>query len=370
MAKTKKRADGRYKSTFYYNGKQYAVYGKTHKDILEKKIAKIRKLEAGTLARENPVLNDYYDDFEKINRNKVKESTIRSQRSWFTACASVQIPGADRTLGEMRIRDIRPKDCQTVQQALIDSGKSSRTVNNYMDQLSHVFNVAVRDETIDRNPCACIEPVRRTEPTAAETKHRALTTEETEKFIAGAGQSFYLNHFKMLLQSGLRIGELGALTEKDVDTKSGCIHVTKTVTRSDIGGYVIGDSTKTYAGRRDIPLTPVLKDIVQAQKNLVRSLFGLKFNRQLFPSFDGSILREYSINREIKRITTRCGIEHFTCHAFRATFATRWIEQRPQDFKILSEILGHSNTKITLDLYTHVMKDKKEEAMKSIQIPM
>ena len=79
-------------------------------------------------------------------------------------------------------------------------------------------------------------------------------------------------------------------------------------------------------------------------------------------------MREYTLNREIKRICQSAGIEVFTCHAFRNTFATRFIEQRPQDYKILSELLGHKDVSITLNLYTHVMVDNKVEAMKNISI--
>lgn len=370
MAKKKKRADGRYSSSFIYEGKRYYVYGKDKDELDENRLRKREELKNGILDHQNPRLNDYYDSYEERNRLKVKEATIRSQRTWYNACAKVVILKSGITLGEMRIRDIKPKDCQTVQKALIDAKKATRTVNNYMDLLSHVFNVAVRDETLDRNPCMCIEHVRRTEPPARETKHRALSIQETKDFLSGAKDSFYLNHFRMMLQTGLRIGELGALQESDIDRKENCIHVTKTVTRTDVGGYAIGDSTKTYAGKRDIPLTPSILKTIDAQKTLNHAVFGLRFDAQLFPSAEGSLLREYPINREIKRITNRNGINHFTCHAFRATFATRFIEQRPQDYKILSEILGHANTKITLDLYTHVMKDAKDLAMQSLEIPV
>ncbi|MBR3360877.1 MAG: site-specific integrase [Lachnospiraceae bacterium] len=364
----KKRTDGRYQSFFTYEGKRYCVYGQNQKEILDKKLKKITLLQSGLLDHDNPTLNDYYDEFEHLNRQKVKPATIRSQRTWFNACAKVPILKNGTTLGDIRIRDITPKDCKNVKMALVESGKSSRTVNNYMDHLKHVFTVAVRDETIDKNPCLCIEPVRRTEPEASETIHRALTEEEVESFLDGAKNSFYLNHYRMLLQTGIRVGELGALQEKDIDQKQNVIHITTTVTRTDVGGYAIGDSAKTYAGKRDIPLTPEILETVDQQKKVNRALFGLRFKLQLFPSVEGTLLREYPINREIKRITKRKGIEHFTCHAFRATFSTRWMEQRPQDFKILSEILGHADTKITLDLYTHVMKDAKEEAMKEVKI--
>ena len=80
------------------------------------------------------------------------------------------------------------------------------------------------------------------------------------------------------------------------------------------------------------------------------------------------ILREYELNREIKRICKQADIEQFTCHAFRNTFATRFIEQRPQDYKILSEILGHKDISITLNLYTHVMTENKVNAMQDIKV--
>ncbi|MCF0229463.1 MAG: tyrosine-type recombinase/integrase [Parasporobacterium sp.] len=70
----------------------------------------------------------------------------------------------------------------------------------------------------------------------------------------------------------------------------------------------------------------------------------------------------------MSRICKDAGIERFTCHAFRATFATRFIEQRPHDYKVLQEILGHANIKITLNLYTHVMKDSKVRAMEDLVI--
>lgn len=80
------------------------------------------------------------------------------------------------------------------------------------------------------------------------------------------------------------------------------------------------------------------------------------------------MLREYSTNREIARICRQGKIERFTCYALRATFATRFIEQRTQDYRVLSDILGHSNVGITLNLYTHVMDETKIKAMKSIEI--
>ena len=365
MPKLKKRADGRYQAAVYYNGRKYMVYARTTKGLEEKKAEKLQELKANAHNRANPPLDMYYDTFTELRRNKVKESTIRCQKSSYRNCADVMIDGTK--LGDMRIRDITPKDCQRVQQALMKKNYSTRTVNDCMKHLSHVFNAAVKDDTITRNPCMCIEHLQRSEPPARDTIHRALTVKETEDFFKAAQDSVYLTYFQMMIQTGVRVGELCALNMKDIDQKNSCIHITKTITRDEVGGYMIGTSAKTYAGTRDIPLNNAIRSIVNAQLKLKRAF---PVNKLLFCSIEGKILREYTINREIRRICKRIDMDPFTCHAFRATFATRFIEQRPQDYKILSEILGHANTKITLDLYTHVMKEGKETAMKGIDIAM
>lgn len=370
MARQKKRADGRMCKTFRYNGKKYFVYGSTAQEINDKLVQKMNDLQQGTIDHDNPTLNRYYERFTDHRRSKVKESTIRCQSFQFRNCADVVIDQTGKKLGEYNIQDIKPFDVQNVQKQLEQSGRTTETVNNCMAHLSHVFNAAVRDETITRNPCKCIERVKRTERPARETKHRALTEAETQAFFEQAKDSYYLNGFKLMIQTGIRVGELAAITPFDVDTKDMVLRINKTVTKDEIGAYIIGDTPKTDAGNREIPITEQITSIIKDQQQLNRIIFTDRSQNVIFRSAEGALLREYMINREIKRICKKAGIEKFTCHAFRATFATRFIEQRPQDYKVLSEILGHSNTKITLDLYTHVMKDSKVKAMNSISIAM
>ncbi|MBQ9031835.1 MAG: tyrosine-type recombinase/integrase [Parasporobacterium sp.] len=369
MARIKKRADGRYQSSLTFEGKRYTVYARSLTELNEKKLERLQQLQLMSLNHQNPVLNDYYEKFKEVRRSKVKGSTLLNQAKWYKKTSSIVLD-CGFTLGQLRIRDIRPADIQEVQMKLADTNLASHSVNDCMSHLSQVFNYAVRDETIEKNPCKCIENIRRTEPAARDTYHRALTKEETSAFFQSAKDSFYLNHFRMMIQTGIRIGELSALRESDIDQKNNCIHITKTITRDEYGNYVVGDSAKTYSGKRDIPLNDVITEIIKNQRRNNKMLFGMKFCSWLFPSSNGNMLREYTSNREIKRISKAAGIEHFTNHAFRDTFATRFMEQRPQDFKVLSELLGHSNTKITLDLYTHVMKETREKAMKEITIAM
>lgn len=359
-----KRSDGRWQSKFTYNGKQYTVYASKKGDISDAVTKKKEELKSGKLEHDNPALDKYYEIFSEYHRTKVRSATIRSQTMQYNACANVMVSGT--RLGDMRIRDIKPKDIRQVQRALADSGKSTRTVNDYMSHLSQVFKEAVKDETVDRNPCLSVAPLKRTELPARETKHRALTKAEAMSFLEAAEGSYYYNAFRFMLCTGMRIGEVAALSRSDITKKY--IRVDKTITRDENGAYIIGAFPKTDAGRRNIPMTNTISEVIKAQKRHNTEWFGLSFdnNALLFPGAEGGIMRDYSIDREIKRITTKLGMEYFTCHALRATFATRWIEQKPEDFKVLSEILGHADIKITLNLYTHVTEEKKTEVMDKI----
>ena len=364
----KKISKSRLKASFVYQGKRYYVQGYTQPELKENEHRKRLELEARQQDQENPTLNSYYKRFTENRRRKVKESTIRSQSFQFRNCADIVIDPQGATLGEYRLAEIRPDDIQRVQDGLVRSGRTTETVNNCMDHLRHVFNQAVRSRDIGANPCTAVDNLKRTEAPARETIHRALTQEETTAFFREAEGSYYINDFKLMIQTGIRVGELAALNAFDVDSKDMMLHINKTVTKDEIGAYIIGDTPKTDAGNRDIPLTNQALETIRAQRQLNQVVFGNVVHQTLFRSPEGALLREYQVNREIKRICKKAGIEKFTCHAFRATFATRFIEQRPQDYKVLSEILGHSNTKITLDLYTHVMKDSKIKAMNGVEI--
>ena len=372
MARKKKRADGNMVRTFTYEGKRYYIYGKTNKELTEKEMQKRAELESGEQERVNPTLNKYYEHFTEVRRGSVRESTIRCQRYQFEDAARVVIDGNNKTLGELQIRDITPKDMQHVQIILAESERTTETVNNIMAHMKHVFNAAVRDETIDRNPCACIVNLKRKEKPARETIHRALTQEETEKFFKAARErnSFYYNLFSVMIRTGMRVGEVGALTVFDVDEAAGVIHVRRTITRDDASAYVIGDAAKTESGRRDIPVSGDVLEAIRKQRNINRLCFGSNLSETIFTSPEGALLRDYTVDREMARCCKAAGIDRVTSHAFRATFATRFVEQRPEDYKALSAILGHKDISITLNLYTHVMEERKKAAMDNVIIKL
>ena len=364
-----KNYNGYLRTSFTHKGKRYYIYGSTKKELFEKVAIKKMELDKVEEDKVNPTLNDYYDFFYEVRRNEVSESTLRAQKSQYGVVSGVVMQTGE-TLGEMRIRDITRRDIYYARLELIKKGKTAQNLNICFAHLHHVFEYAVIDETIEKNPCKSIKRLKRTDETINENRHRALTVEETRKFLDAAKErnSFYINCFKFMLLTGVRVGELGALYLTDIDILDGMIHIRRTITRNEYGINVIGKDTKTKNSYRDIPLNDEIVHVVDNQKELNRQFFGYGSSAVLFKSTKGDLLKEYTVNREINRICKDAGIDYFTCHAFRNTFATRFIEQRPQDYKVLSSILGHKDVSITLNLYTHVMNDSKVNAMNDLNI--
>lgn len=359
-----------FKRTFSFDGRRYQIYGKTKEELDQKEELKRNELQLGHNIVYNPTLFQYYEYMTEVRRSEVKESTIRTQRTQFEQIANMQMPNG-RRFGDMKIKEIKRRNIEDIRLKMLKNGKTPQSLNGCFAHLNHVFASATIDETIDKNPCRQLKQLRRTAPTVSETKHRALTLDETRAFFetAEAANSCYINAFKVMIKTGMRIGELTALYPSDIDRRSGFIHIKRTITRNEVGAYIVGDDAKTASGKRDIPLTEEVYGLIRKQKEFNFSLFGSKdIDGLIFKSVNGEILREYTLNREIKRICNKAGIEYFSCHAFRNTFATRFIEQRPQDYKILSEILGHKDISITLNLYTHVMDKNKINAMQNIAI--
>ena len=373
MARYTKNSKGLYRKTFTINHKKYCVYSKTIDGLFDKESKKrdeiLNKVEKEAQDAHNPTLNDYYEVLINIRRNQIRESTLRGQKQLFQNISNIEMVNGNK-FGEYRMKDITRRDIEVARQKLLDQGKTPENVNDIFAHLNHILNIAVQDETIEKNPCKNLKQIKRYKEAATNTIHRALSIDETVSFFERARErnSYYINLFELMIKTGMRIGEATALYQSDIDRINGFIHVRKTITRDEAGAYIVSDFTKTDSGTRDIPLTDDVYGIIKRQIELNRSIFGFQWTGLIFESIEVKILREYTVNREIKRICSDIGIEKFTSHAFRDTYATRFIEQRPQDYKILSEILGHKDVSITLNLYTHVMTENKVAAMNNVLI--
>lgn len=369
MAKKKaKRQDGLMQKGFRVNGKLYMVYGHSTQELFEKEKAKREAIEKGLEKLHNPTIAEYYEQWAETRRGTVTESTLRGQQKIFNAIKVIRIPPQDIEFGKLKFKEVTITHLRMVQSELLKTRKT-QTVNDYMAHINHCFNDALKERFISYNPFCLLNNLKRTEERARDTYHRALTLEEQKAFFEceRCKTSYYYNAFRFAISTGMRSGEIGALKRSDI--RKDMIHVERTVTRCETGEHRIGENAKTEAGRRTIPMNEQIKSIIAEQKEMNALLDGnmVSIDDRLFKAPERGLLLATPMDREIKRICKAAGIEPFTMHAFRATFATRCIESGMNP-KTLQEILGHSNFNLTMTLYGHCLTDTKKLAMETVVI--
>ncbi len=163
----------------------------------------------------------------------------------------------------------------------------------------------------------------------------------------------------LCLYTGLRIGELLALTWADIDFNKKTLSVTKSCHDGYVDGKhcIIIDTPKTGHSLRKIPLSPQLITILKDLKKNTKCKFVLSYNDKPI------LVRSYQ--RAFELLLKKLKIQHKGFHSLRHTFATRAIECG-MDIKSLSEILGHKNTSITLNRYAHSLWEHKSDMMNKL----
>jgi len=195
-------------------------------------------------------------------------------------------------------------------------------------------------------------------PRALEKQVDCFTIQEQKKM-----ETYVLNCKKdklfgvvLCLYTGLRVGELIALTWSDIDFGKGLLFVSKTCYDAHDGQNHIRiiDTPKTVHSRRVIPLP---KQILLHLKSLKkRSLCDYVIADGDKPVFVRSYQRTFEL------LLKKLDISHKGFHSLRHTFATRALECG-MDVKTLSEILGHKNPTVTLNRYAHSMLEHKQDMM-------
>ncbi len=362
----RQRSDGKYESRFTINGKRYSVYGNTLKECKEKDAELREQIRKGLYVNNrNLTLDQYYKEWKADRKGTVKGNTELNINSRYKNHIGP-------LLGHRKLVEIEKREIVKLQQELAKKQKAT-TVNITMVQLKSIFNDAIADGIIEKSPATGVKPLKIDGKVASETYHRALTVEEQKTFMEYAKDEWLYELLALLLCTGMRIGEATALTWQDIDYVNNVIHVTKTISRNADGKYMIG-TPKSKTSIRDIPINDAIKDIIKSQKAKLKYVHGnvIKLSQNIFENFGGNMVYNASVNKAItntiaKMRENNIEIEHFSAHALRDTFATRYIEQggSPQ---VLKTILGHSSLAMTMDLYSQVMPNTKQEEMNNIRI--
>lgn len=387
MAKKKKlpvgfseRANGLLQYRFTMDKKRYTVYGATVKECRQKELEKRKQVQDGIYKKASKLtVSEYFDRWIANKQGTVKETTIRTDTILLSRMKETPIDKAGTLFGNLKLAAVDVQNVRDLQKALqeklrtkdkdgkevIRKGMTTRAANDSIYLLKAVFKTAMLiDRIIQFNPVEGVKPLKRTEEQARDTIHRALTRQETSDFLTAAKDSHYYNLYVFLLNTGCRLGEAGALMIGDVSKNN--VKISRTITRTEVGGYEIGIDAKTEAGKRTIPMNEEAQQAWKAQKDFNSAIDGaISISDPVFRAPRGSLIKSANVNADIAKICKKAGIDRFSAHAFRDTFATRCVESNMQ-VKTLQVILGHTDVSMTLGLYAHVMEDQKIEQLKAV----
>lgn len=180
---------------------------------------------------------------------------------------------------------------------------------------------------------------------------------------AGAGDGTSLG-ILTVFYTGMRIGEICALTWADIDLEESVIYIRRNLQRvkTDDGQknntMILLQTPKTGTSCRMIPIPPVLLPLLKKQKQ-DSGQYLIKGKRKPWAE-------PRTLQYRFTRILKECGVEYFNFHMLRHAFATHCIAEG-FDVKSLSEILGHSNVQITLNLYVHSSMERKRRLMEQFK---
>lgn len=243
----------------------------------------------------------------------------------------------------------------------LESGLSQKTIKDILIVLKMILKFGAKNKWIS------YEPFEIQYPTVREHQQiEVLSRTHQKKIMAYVREHFTFRNLGVYicLCSGMRIGEICALTWQDIDTDNGVISVNRTIQRIYIiedgnrRTELILDTPKTKNSIRKIPISRDLLRILKPFRKIVNPNFFVLTN-------DAKPTEPRTYRSYYKNLMKQLEVPEIKFHGLRHSFATRCIESKC-DYKTVSVLLGHSNISTTLNLYVHPNMEQKKKAIEQM----
>lgn len=284
------------------------------------------------------------------------------------------IPG----LGGVTLNELKPRHVDIWMKSLRERGLGTRTVEYAQAVLRRALQFAVEWEIVDRNPAAArFRAAKRKRASQGAAKRiQFLNPEQARKFLSVVKGTPYEALYTLAVTTGLRPEELYGLRWKDLDLGSRRLTVNQVLSRTrrkkgeKTPRFVFGPP-KTERSRRtiDFPtfVVPVLSDH-QRKLHEIQALAGTRWqeNGLVFPSEVGSPADERNVLRRFQKVCSDNGLPKLRVYDLRHTHASLLINEGVHP-KRISERLGHSSIKLTMDTYGHLFEGSDRDSAEKME---
>ncbi|MCI8695670.1 MAG: site-specific integrase [Lachnospiraceae bacterium] len=348
----RKRKDGRWEARYQVfdadkDRKIYrSVYGSSYAAAKEKRSAAMQKTE-------NPAASGPCTavPFSQAAQEWLQEIADRRKRSTYMKYRNIYRIHLEGTLGSCMLSGTPERSLSDkIYDHLSKEGLSESIRKSICCTVKQILAFA------EEKYCVYIPAIRLPESRNPPKRQKTFSRPEQSRLLAAAlaGCDRHRTAVLLCLYTGMRLGELCALKWTDIDFENRTVTVNRTVQRLAVGDQVsktvlMETDPKSESSRRTIPLTaPILERLLNLKEDKPYVFGGEK------PQDSRTL--QYGF----KRLLKEAQVEERNFHILRHAFATNCIENG-MDAKALSEILGHSDVKITLNRYVHPTMDTKRE---------
>ena len=287
------------------------------------------------------LIKQIYD--EKLAMNEIQPQTYYRTMETVKLC---------KEINDIPVQKI---DSTAIKQLLLSKvDYVNSTIKKMYIILNQCFKEALKRKIISDNPML---DVRKPKSTKKTKKIRALTLDEQKKLVEviRTENVRYAEQMLISMFTGMRMGEINALSVNDLNLNFNFINIDKTISKGEHGEAFVNDTAKTENGNRQIPINEIVRPVIEK----IISEYTLTDDNVLFHTSAGTLIATSVVNTEFRRIVNRYNIQDKTVkgdlslHSLRHTYATRCIESGMPP-KVLQHLMGHSDIKVTLDTYADV----------------
>lgn len=352
----KARKDGRFARVVRIDGERFYIYGKTAKEVTDQIEELKKRHQKGLTLRDDTI---FWDLAELWYYTKIKNNTRLSvsTKDMYKTVINAHV----KIFADEKVREMKPLPLEGYLNSL---SVSASLINKIRITFGQIFDVAIENEIISTNPMSRIGAIECDPP-----KREFYDHDERLHLIKAFENSNKQLHILTMLYTGMRMKEALALMWGDFDEDTQTISISKRLEFINANETTIA-VPKTKAGNRNIPINEELTKLLAKAR-------GKKFpNNPIFPrASDGEYHTRTSAGnlvRDIENILfayckrNKIPQIKFGYHTLRHTYTTALYDAEI-DLKTMQEYLGHAESDVTLDIYTHISNTRKIQQRDKIE---